>query len=808
MDKKRFISLMVLTFLIILSCTLAYYANVIKGNVTSRSKEFIFNVYKIINDNETTFSDINLYDTARVHNGTDNTIVPGDYGDFIIKVSSKGSELKIRYDINLKGNDIPVNMKFYLDSDKIDKIDITDLSLNGILNLNEEKEYTIYWEWPYESGDNNIYDVDYANKTFTIGLNINGKQTRENMYAISYVGFDNSAAFPSVINKDEELTIDLSGYNYTSLGLKQGNNDLSLDTHYNYENGILKLRNIIDDVTITNLTSFCSRYSEISSLTDCLIATDYHNFRKDKSLTNARKNIEGKKADFSKVEPYLTYTESVLKDQTSYISRGDATRKYYYSTSMPVFNASTGRHVYEPNFVGTIEEIKNNNGYTAFSSDKGATELDTFYRIYEYEVTESNSINITKYDKYSFNINDDYSSNAGLYSIADENNTKSYYYRGEVNNNWLSFGGFYWRILRINGDGSIRVIYSGTKDNHKSEGIFIGKNAFNKIRSSTYVGYMYNDDLEVKEYPTNENSYNLMVDLGGTYYFGKEASCSADTKVCTMTCENDNCIRSSWHALASNSDNYDSDRKYTNPYKYTCFANERVQGTTIACDTMNIVMKLPEQNYETTAYVKHYGPFSKSYEDSVSNIKDSNIKQIVDEWYNTNIVGKNDSNGNLLSNYINTSNSFCNDRTTAIGDGYTYNGRTSYSIIYRIENPSLVCPNENDKFTTSTSSYGNKKLLYPIGILSADEVTLAGSVMSIKNSKYYLYSDYSATWTMTPYSLDTNYNGVFAMCINWQGALTPAGITDSLGIRPVINLNADVQFKNGSGTESDPYVIE
>ena len=61
---------------------------------------------------------------------------------------------------------------------------------------------------------------------------------------------------------------------------------------------------------------------------------------------------------------------------------------------------------------------------------------------------------------------------------------------------------------------------------------------------------------------------------------------------------------------------------------------------------------------------------------------------------------------------------------------------------------------------------------------------------------------------MTPYSLDTNYNGVFAMCINWQGALTPAGITDSLGIRPVINLKANIQFKSGSGTESDPYVIE
>ena len=37
----------------------------------------------------------------------------------------------------------------------------------------------------------------------------------------------------------------------------------------------------------------------------------------------------------------------------------------------------------------------------------------------------------------------------------------SYYYRGNVENNWVKFGGYYWRILRINGDGSIRMLYAG-----------------------------------------------------------------------------------------------------------------------------------------------------------------------------------------------------------------------------------------------------------------------------------------------------------------------------------------------------------
>ncbi len=39
---------------------------------------------------------------------------------------------------------------------------------------------------------------------------------------------------------------------------------------------------------------------------------------------------------------------------------------------------------------------------------------------------------------------------------------ESYYYRGAVNDNWLKFDDYYWNIIRINGDGTIRIIYAGT----------------------------------------------------------------------------------------------------------------------------------------------------------------------------------------------------------------------------------------------------------------------------------------------------------------------------------------------------------
>ena len=799
MSKKNYIGLIVLTFLIVVSGVLAYYASTYKGTITTRSKLFAFNVYKIINNNENTFSDIDLYDTAKVHNGVGKVIVPGDYGDFIIKVSSKGSEVKLRYDIILNSTELPSNMKFYLDSDKTDKVEINPLNLNGILDLDEEKEYTIYWEWPYNSGNDNIHDIDYQGKTFTIDVSITGKQTKNTEFAVNYIGFDNSVKYPSIIDKDEELVIDLSEYNYTSLKLKQGNNDLSLDTHYTYNNGILKLFNIIDDVTITNLTSFCNMYN-VDNLKDCLIATDYPNFRKEKSLENARNNIESKVADFTKVEPYLTYTENILYNQTTSFNYGDASKKYYYTTTAPTFNKDTGKYTLNTNKLGTIEEIGNANGYTGLSQDVALNYYYTVYKIIDSETTSSNTINITKYDKYSFKLNEDYSSKAGLYSIEDENNTKSYYFRGEVNNNWVSFGGFYWRILRINGDGSIRLIYSGTKENHTGSGTIIGKTQYNTAFGSTYIGYMYNDeDMEIATYPEGNNLI-LVVYASGIYYFGKEVTCDLTTKKCTMVCSNDNCIQTTLSSIGSNSDNYDSNRNYTGSYKYTCFGSAVVQNDTITCDIISEIAKIPEKNYENTVYVKYYGLFSKSYEDSVKNVKDSNVKIMVDDWYKTNIQD------NGLDSYI-ANSSFCNDRSLRVGDGYTFNRTTRYSINIGKSSPSLICPNGNDRFTLSTGTFGNRKLTYPVGLITIDEIRLAGGMHKVKNNKYYLLSDYSY-WTMTPSSFDASYSGNFAYIVSSNGGYDSNGVRLNIGVRPVINLNANVKITSGSGTESDPYVID
>jgi len=94
-------------------------------------------------------------------------------------------------------------------------------------------------------------------------------------------------------------------------------------------------------------------------------------------------------------------------------------------------------------------------------------------------------------DEGLFSMDDDYTATTGK---------QSYYFRGAVPDNYVKFGGFYWRIIRINGDGSLRMIYDGQEayDNGTANDL---RNAVSSVRwavkdydlydDAKYVGYMY-----------------------------------------------------------------------------------------------------------------------------------------------------------------------------------------------------------------------------------------------------------------------------------------------------------------------------
>ena len=103
-----------------------------------------------------------------------------------------------------------------------------------------------------------------------------------------------------------------------------------------------------------------------------------------------------------------------------------------------------------------------------------------------------------------------------VHNIAD---TTVYYYAGNTTNNWVKFAGFYWRIIRTNADGSIRMLYSGTSHDTTSGYLSTGTSEFNSSSNSPkYVGYMYgeNDDTLVNA-RTNTNNSTIKTAIDNWY---------------------------------------------------------------------------------------------------------------------------------------------------------------------------------------------------------------------------------------------------------------------------------------------------
>ena len=105
---------------------------------------------------------------------------------------------------------------------------------------------------------------------------------------------------------------------------------------------------------------------------------------------------------------------------------------------------------------------------------------------------------------------------------ASENATDVYYFAGQDTestpiNNWVKFAGFYWRIIRTNSDGSIRLLYHGTSTT--ATDAYIGQSAFNTTKNSPkYVGYMYGDtDTTPEEARTNTKDSTIKAYIDNWY---------------------------------------------------------------------------------------------------------------------------------------------------------------------------------------------------------------------------------------------------------------------------------------------------
>ena len=339
-------------------------------------------------------------------------------------------------------------------------------------------------------------------------------------------------------------------------------------------------------------------------------------------------------------------------------------------------------------------------------------------------------------------------SDKGMYKAEDDLGM-SYYFRGAVDNNWVKYGKYtkdtyytydgdynyslvsscdgldncfkiaskgddmYWRIIRINGDNSIRMIYAGT----------------------------YAPD--------------------------------ANTKV-TLT----------------ESGNFDDDGNLIGGQK-----------TAVGYSKFN-------QKSDSAEYVGYMYTIGEQHGTSQS----SDIKTYLEDWY-ANYTDLNKT-GTKITDQI-----YCNDRTVSTSDvAYSptnYTTLTSwnstgtdyyYGANGRVWNnpvsPDYICPVASDKFTTTTAK-GNGKLSYPVGLISADEITFAGLPAEKTNNSFYLYTG-NYYWAGSPHGFYVSNS--YEFYVEDDGSLYDGGVYSNIGVRGVVSLSSESKLL-GSGTYNDVYIV-
>ena len=101
-----------------------------------------------------------------------------------------------------------------------------------------------------------------------------------------------------------------------------------------------------------------------------------------------------------------------------------------------------------------------------------------------------------------------------LYTSTEDSKTV-YYFAGNATDNWVKFGknasnqDLYWRIIRTNSDGSVRLLYHGTSTT-ATDAVINTSTTFNtKNNDPMYVGYMYGTSGSLVNNRTNTNNSTI-----------------------------------------------------------------------------------------------------------------------------------------------------------------------------------------------------------------------------------------------------------------------------------------------------------
>ena len=121
------------------------------------------------------------------------------------------------------------------------------------------------------------------------------------------------------------------------------------------------------------------------------------------------------------------------------------------------------------------------------------------------------------------------SNNTNTLYTSTENGTTVYYFAGNAQDNWVKFGknasnqDLYWRIIRTNSDGGVRLLYHGTSTT-ATDAVINTSTAFNSsVDNIAYVSYMYGSTGSIANARANTTNSTIKTTIDNWYTSNLEA---------------------------------------------------------------------------------------------------------------------------------------------------------------------------------------------------------------------------------------------------------------------------------------------
>ena len=347
--------------------------------------------------------------------------------------------------------------------------------------------------------------------------------------------------------------------------------------------------------------------------------------------------------------------------------------------------------------------------------------------------------------------------NEAVLAASPDDYGMSYYFRGNVTNNYVEFANKCWRIVRVTGDGSIKLVLHNENVNNVSNPCDASNNSDTAAyikKDGKFVISSFNDASDSERY---ENAY-----IG--FMYGTPGS-------------------------SSYTETHDNINKSTALQKLEIWYNDNLSlyeeklADTIWCNDKSTILNATDISVRQKALANYNKPLIGIY----PGLGYGDVPTFYGGWQR------------LMQNY----SLYNSEGVQLAGAGGT--------------GPTLVCANDNDggklsKFTVSDTINGNGNLDYKIGMLTVDEIAFAGGVPSdrLKNSNYknteinyYLRENALESWylTLTPYFF------LDLFIVYGSGTLDSHKIGETSLFRPAISLKSTTTISGGTGTSSNPFKV-